>query len=218
MKVALCMSGVPRGEYESLTFIKNMSEKHDCYLFLHYWNPKTFPANESWSKKQTYDFSSEQIPLPSEKIFYKKEEFADHELEFKTIYDTIPEQYRWRKDLGPSSMFYGVKQAFLLKEEYEKEINQKFDCVFRMRFETYIKFITIENFDLDLLHIPAFGSHPICDQFAFSNSQIMSFYSNCYDNIIELSKNDLYHPERILNQHLKNQPIKLLHFGNDMSL
>lgn len=218
MKVALCMSGIPRGEYEGFNFVKKMSEKYDCYLFLHSWNPKSFPYNESWSKKMPSDFSKEHIPLPLEKIFHKEEEFLNCESQLIEKYNCIPSQYLWRKDIGPCSMFYGIKQASLLKEEYENKAGEKFDCSFRIRFETYIKFITIENFDLKLLHLPAFGSYPICDQFAFSNSQNMSYYSNCYENIVELSKNDLYHPERILNQHLKDQPVNLVHFGNDMSL
>jgi len=212
------MSGAPRGEYEGFNFVKNMSEKYDCYLFLHSWNPSSFPSAESWSKKHASNFSIDQAPLEKGKIFYKQEDFSTYESEFKSIYDKIPPQYQWRKDLGPCSMFYGIKQASLLKEEYENNSGYKFDCAFRIRFETGIKFITIENFDLNLLHLPAFGSYPICDQFAFSNSKTMSYYSNCYDNIIQLSQGDLYHPERILNQHLKDQPVSLLHFGNEMSL
>ena len=218
MKIALCMSGAPRGEYEGFEFIKNMSQKYDCYLFLHYWDPKTFPNSESWSKKNAQDFDVKNIPIESDKIFYAKEEFSNYESVFKSIYDQIPAQYQWRKDLGPCSMFYGIKQASLLKERYENTNEVKFDCAFRIRFETKIKFITIENFNLSLLNIPAFDSYPINDQFAFSNSALMSHYSNCYDHIVKLAQGDLYHPERMLNQYLKDQPINLLHFGNEMSL
>jgi len=212
------MSGVPRGEYEGLNFIKNMSEKYESYLFLHNWNPNFFPSQESWSKKNPSQFSIDQVPLPSNRIFHKQEEFSEYEPKFKEIYDAIPSQYQWRKDLGVCSMFYSIKQASAMKKEFENKESQKFDCVFRIRFETPVKFITIENFDLKLIHLPAYDSYPICDQFAFSNSDNMSYYCDCYDNIIELAQKDLYHPERILNQHLNSKVINLLHFGNDRSL
>lgn len=220
MKIALCMSGIPRGELQVVEFIKNMSEYHDCHLFLHTWDSSNFPNQESWSKKQSAPFSISDLPLSLDKIMHENEDYNDYAPQFKEIYDKIPEELRWRTDLGICSMFYGIKKASLLKEEYEKTNQEKFDCAFRIRFETKIRMITLENFDLSKLHIPNFETYPINDQFAFSNSTMMSYYSSCYDSIVECAKLDLYHPERILNQHLKksNVDINLLNFGNEMML
>jgi hypothetical protein len=216
MKIALCLSGAPRGDYRFTHFVKKMSEKYDCYLFMHVWDSKSFQASESWSRKDPAEFNYDSIPLPPEKVFKKIENFQDYVPQFTSIYEQIEEQYRWRKDLGVVSMFYGIKQAFNLQEEYEKNQGFEFDCAFRIRFETFVSFVTISNFDLEEIILPSFSSYPINDQFAFSNSNNMHYYASCFDKIVEYSAKDLYHPERILNQHLSSKKLKIKDFGNDM--
>jgi hypothetical protein len=216
VKIALCLSGAPRGDYRFTHFVKKMSEKYDCYLFMHAWDPKSFQASESWSKQEPAEFNYDSIPLPPEKVFKKIEIFQDYVPQFTSIYEQIEDQYRWRKDLGVLSMFYGIKQAFLLHEKFSQEHQLTFDCAFRIRFETYINFITLEKFNLDEINIPSFQSYPVNDQFAFSKISNMKYYTDCYDHIVELSKKDLYHPERILNQHLLGKKINQINFGNDM--
>jgi hypothetical protein len=105
------------------------------------------------------------------------------------------------------SMFHSIKMADMARREWMED----YDCVIRCR--TDLKFtrpIESRHFeDLSKIYIPEEG----CwggqnDFFAFSSGDNMHKYSKCFDYLESHMKGGgIFHPETILNHHLKVQGV-----------
>lgn len=112
------------------------------------------------------------------------------------------------------SMYDKIKQANLLKCEYEKEQGFRYDVVIRFRPDIYLRSqIDIVN-DLDKWHIPKFGDWAgLNDQMLWSNSANMDFACGLSDDILSYLEEDSnlpFNPEALLKKRWQKSGCPLL--------
>ena len=206
MRIALCISGQPRGLEKNVNHIIEHlikpSEISD--VFIHTW------FDESLIGKP---FSSGQ-PAQNEKLGCWTEDTLDQLNKLnpiKFLYEPNKsfEEFNDLEGL-PSAMqtqlasnIYSVYSANKLKSDYEKENNFKYDLVIKTRIDCkYDKAYDIRNY-LDInwtsvLHIPYIHQHmraddsypssdgtfysSLSDTFAYGSSQIVDIFSNIFTN------------------------------------
>jgi len=222
-KLAICLSGVPKYYYFSVDSIKKYFVNAD--LFIHCWQLNL--PNQNKSKIDLDDISAnftryinyidstekELINLYNPKK-YKIESFFDKYEEFKNIKNRFLSDPNkkigdpWAASSSLVSMYYSIHQANKLKIEYEFENNFTYDYVIRMRFDSQVFDWRDEYFpNDDTLVIPKFSKVPeeppdyLNDQFWRSNSSIMNKTCDIFNY---LEKLDVYHPEMMLRQYVRD--------------
>ena len=177
MKIALCLSGQPRGLATAFQYVKkNLLDKHDVTIFAHLWQDSTKDLAPLWMYNPK-KFELEQPMNPD-----------------LTKYTRVPPpQPNWKVKnpaLSTYAQFYSLMKANNLKREHEKEFDMTFDWVIRSRFDfalnTEIPFAELDN---TKLYIPNCRMTPNRDfgndQFAFSSSRNMDKYCNVFNRIDE---------------------------------
>lgn len=111
------------------------------------------------------------------------------------------------------SGLWNVKQANLLRKEYEKENNIKYDIVFKSRIDTFF-FSKISQSDLELassgkILIPnawdfkCVNSWAVSDAFALSSPEVMDVYASFYDYVdLYFDRGDIFHAESLMGRHI----------------
>lgn len=193
MKIALCLSGQPRGLIKAYQYVSaSLLTRYKVDIFCHSW----------YQNEQTELSLILKLYNPKSFLFEK-----DWQLELKR------KNYNIASPLHPAyytfSAYKSIMESIKLKKIYEKQNNFTYDCVIRSRYDYALnkKFI-FENEDMNKIHFPFENingdTKPFyTDQFAFSNSTNMDIYSMVYCNI------DDYHDsgcringEDLLNAHL----------------
>ena len=172
MKTAICLSG-------ELRSIENCIEG---------WKEKILPKLGDYD---TFYFTWDDDP-DKEKLKYL------NQLNLKDIIieprKTFPEKMyalRKRKEVNVQGLLrqtYCIKRSNQLKQKYEKEHNFKYDCVLRLRPDTFIVpdsvFPDVSSANLNELHVfkhdAWFGYN---DRIYFSNSENMDIVDNRFDFI-----------------------------------
>ncbi len=176
MKIALCLSGQPRGLVTAFQYVKkNLLDKHDVTVFFHAWN------NES---------ETEILKLYTNSQLWLTEPPQDPDLSKYTR--VPPPQPNWKVKnpaLSTWAQFYSLNKANTLKIKYEREFGI-FDWVIRSRFDFALNTeIPFEELDNSKLYIPNCRMTPNRDfgndQFAFSSSRNMDKYCNVFNRIDE---------------------------------
>ena len=218
-KVAICVSGVPRGDY-CTEFIERISLYNQVYVFVWYWNDQDEVLKQHsrrGSIPQPFtpqNFSS----IPGVALQCESDSFSKYKDGFQAQRDQLP-HFDWnREDLGIYGMTFAIKKANEMREKFEQENNIIFDCVIRARFEA--KFIqpgstnyspdakfSVSDYDLaNIIYISCTNrdiKYGMGDCIGFSSSQNMSLYSKVYDNLNELSAIEGYTPEKIFYHNLQ---------------
>jgi len=217
-KLAICISGVPRGYY-CVDAIKRISEYNDTTVFIWYWNDfnNTELEINSWRKSPIDSkFNPNVFIIENVKTYYESGSFSEMSPIFKEQKSKLT--VTGREDLGIYGMTYAIMMSNKMREDYEKRNNMKFDCVMRARFE--LKFLgpgstnydpnaifRVENYDLNKLWISHTNTNirdGMCDCIAFSNSETMSHYSTVYNRLNELSEIEEHNPEIIFHHNTKH--------------
>jgi hypothetical protein len=176
MKIALCLSGQPRGLATAFQYVKkNLLDKHDVTVFFHTWN------NVS---------ETEILKLYTNSQLWLTEPPQDPDLSKYTR--VPPPQPNWKVKnpaLSTWAQFYSLNKANTLKIKYEREFGV-FDWVIRSRFDFALNTeIPFEELDNSKLYIPNCRMTPNRDfgndQFAFSSSRNMDKYCNVFNRIDE---------------------------------
>jgi hypothetical protein len=219
MRVALCLSGQPRyleRGFEALsnTFLKN----YNVDVFSHIWFDKSLAGQDvklclQYNRRIKWEENADKMLLkyynPKKYMFEPPREFSVKGLEganFELI----------SSDPGRIlSMFYSIKQANLLKMQYEQENNFKYDLVIRARTDLIIQNMSLDLNNIDQTKIYCYGTNhyemfrpdiEICnDQLAIGSSKNIDVYSSLYDKIEYYWINDRPWSmvgERILAHHL----------------
>jgi len=218
--LAICLSGIPRGLY-CVETIKKISKYNNTVLFIWYWKEEKKDSLASNSRRKSpyhEDFDPSIFDIENIKYFHDSELFdlkvpifkeKKQKLKSKTIKD--------RDDLGIYGMTYGIMKANEMRENYERKNNMVFDCVMRARFElSFLKkgstnydenaVFRVEDFDMNKLWISHTNTdikYGMNDCLAFSNSKIMTHYSNVYNRLDELSKLEAHSPEIVFHHNTK---------------
>jgi hypothetical protein len=174
MKIALCISGYMRTFKHTFACLNEhlLSQYPEIDTFIHTWQNTDYWTNAALDIEEVKNLYhpkkiiiENQFSLPIAPIMISKN----------------PEKLRNINNV--LSMFYKIKKCNDLKSEYEQENNFKYNCVIRFRADIKLHApIILEH--LSDISIPKFGDFGgLNDQFAFSNSENMDFYSSLYDKI-----------------------------------
>lgn len=176
MKVALCISGLPRTWKKTFPEVqKNLIQYHNADVFIHSW----FEENEKEFDELLEAYKPKRFLLEKNNSIHISKEY-DGGVPGHTVYAAF-------------SMYKSIWSCNSIKSYYESENNFTYDWVFRIRFDYLINsHIDISKYDNNFLYVPnRHSSHPwnnkkptlICDMFAFSSSSTMNSYSAVYQNI-----------------------------------
>ena len=173
MKIALCFSGQPRNVKKGYEYHKtNLLEHYDVDVFCHVWN--------------TDGSDDVLIYNPIDVIV---EESLTNDLSKYTR--VPPPQPNWKvKDPARAAwnLTYSLYKANELKIKHEQKNEIKYDWVVRSRYDFALNVVIPFN-DLDntKLYIPNCRMTPQRDfgndQFAFSSSENMDKYADCFNHI-----------------------------------
>jgi len=218
MKVALCISGQPRGIPFSIKFIReNLVDPNGITdIFIHTWYHKDWDnrlfdsaqpnQNErvgSW-KPQT-DALLQKFLEPISMVCDKPNPFEE--------YSNLPQPGTCDQS-KIASLFYGMWKANELKREHEIKTGEKYDLVIRTRLDLVYKkpvilpdLLANINYDSNSVYTPAmYQEHrmndsyststgtlysSMADTFAFGSSETMDKFCSVYPNFLELHK-ELY--------------------------
>lgn len=206
-KIALCISGQPRGIPRScnelIDNIVKVNENVD--IFLHAWfNPNNIGKN----------YGSAQ-PAQDSKVGYIKEgtdKILLEQLNPKKYIIEPQKAFPFAKKLKSAptarqeimaSIFYSMYKSNELKKKYEEENSFKYDCVIRTRYDLHyhhpICVADYEDFYKEKIVVSARYQHdqdrtpwrnllPMVDIFAFSSSENMDIFCSVFPNMISLNK------------------------------
>jgi hypothetical protein len=202
MRIALCLSGQPRGLPLCLELLKkNLLGIENMDVFLHAWfdentigQPYDSAQNSQTSKvgvvhPQTRELLLDELK-PVDYIIESQKEFP-----WTQTFTSLPEANQETM----ASIFYSVYTANLLKRKYELLNDFKYDLVIRARYDLWYdhsinvldyldeaktKIVTAEKFQ-GLRNNPSFihGDYTLTDIFAFSTSKLMDIFCDTYPHM-----------------------------------
>lgn len=200
MKIALCLSGQPRGLPLSLEALKYGLDVENMDVFFHAWfDPSTI--GQSYDSAQAHQQGrvglvhpqTEELLLglnPKDYIFEPQKNFP-----FTNLFQSSPEANQDRM----ASIFYSIYMANMLKRRYELLNDFKYDLVIRTRYDLLYEeridvtkyaqlaktmIITSEKFQ-GIRNKPDFthGGYTLTDIFAFSSSENMDVFCDTYPHM-----------------------------------
>jgi|688.fasta_scaffold662612_1 hypothetical protein len=135
-KIALCISGAPRNHH-CVDFVKRIAQDYETCVFINYWGCEDVIKEHMWiTKTCEIGFEPEIYRVNNVHLEYSSQLFSDMIPTFEDVRKQILPERLCRKDLGTISMCYSIKRSNDLREAYETKHGFKFDCVFRLRFES----------------------------------------------------------------------------------
>jgi hypothetical protein len=221
MKLAICLSGLPRSfkrTYDSLN--KYILSNYECDIFISTWDLIT-PDD----KKDQYSQDGkieEYIDLYKPKD-YEIEKFTNETFQKFFNYKNLKHTYNISPSLIP--MVYKIYKANKLRLDFENRNNIKYDAIIRTRSDlSYQNVLPVneiirakngECFTRTSKHHPLtylnFPVH-ISDLYFLSNSENANIYANFYfdlESVLEQTRNPI--AEINLEKHLENNNIKWIH-------
>ena len=200
MKIALCLSGQPRGLPLSLEILKaNLIGIENMDIFLHAWyDPDTIGQPYDSAQSSTLGHVGFVHPRTEELLLSlnPKDYIMEPQKEFP-----FARRFASRPDANQEKMvsiFYSIYMANLLKKRHELLNDFKYDLVIRTRYDMWYEkpidvmeyweqsrthIVTAEKFQ-GLRNDPKFthGNYTLTDIFAFSTSENMDVFCDTYPN------------------------------------
>jgi hypothetical protein len=232
MKIALEISGQPRGLPICLKFIKSAlidpnADGNELDIFIHAWHNEA-DVGKSYSSAQPSqnDGRTGRVKANTATILcdtLKPKKFLiEPQKEFPHLRNLKSEPSANQELLG--SNFYSVYMANELKKQYEQENSFKYDIVIRTRYDLFyeskIKTMDYADYLDKIVVMEEFQNHqdwknnpdqPMVDIFALGNSKNMDIFSSVYPNMESL--NEIINPrfgENYLGRHVRsNNELKL---------
>ena len=214
MRVALCLSGHLRSFVDTHVSLRNnIIDKLNADVFIHTWN---FIGS-------SIHIDGGTVAIPTVNMQNQiKAWYKPVHMTIEPIKHGLGEKYRKylvdpRCPNSITNMFYKIHMADKLRQDYEYRNNFTYNLVIRARPDLLFESSLHKN-HIDVasqqgfLCIPEFGHFDgINDQFAFGNSQVMSIYSNCYNELDKWAPKVPFKPEPILKHHVMEHklPIQL---------
>lgn len=191
MKIALCLSGQPRGLVKAHSYVKrNLLDKYDVDVFCHTW------SNENDISKLYSPISIKEDPPSLLQV-------SEH---YKTR-DPINHPAR-----NTFCFFYSIMEA----DKLRRNSGKNYDVVIRSRYDYAIaRSIDFSQFDMSSIWVPMvkipMPTGFLCtDQFAFSNIENMEAYSNVYPSIDDYYNSGIpINGEDLLSHHIRNNKISV---------
>jgi hypothetical protein len=170
--------------------------------------PEEYQNELNLNRKKLYELGEDKkfFPPPSEENEFNF--VKDKEVLKLWHYGCIP--------YNILSQYYSIHKSNELKKIYEYQNDIKYDCVMRMRSDLIFNaHIDPLNCDMNYLYALNRGSHRgtelnLCDLFAFSSSDNMDIYSDCFLFIptIYFTYGTDFIPEILLDKYIQIRNIK----------
>lgn len=191
MKIALCLSGQPRGLTKAYDYVKrNLLDNHAVDVFCHTW---------SNSNTITELYSPVAIQEDHPSLISVSDTY--------TTRDPINHPAR-----NTFCFFYSIMEADRLRRESGRE----YDIVIRSRYDFAVaRNIDFSQFDpskiwVPLVKIPMPEGFLCTDQFAFSSSKNMELYSDVYNHIHKYYEDGVpINGEDLLSHHMRRKAIEV---------
>jgi len=200
MRIALCLSGQPRGLPLSLELLRKGLDVDNMDVFLHAWYDSS-TVGQSYDSAQIHQQGRVGIVHPQTEEFLLGLNPKDYILEpqkefrFAKEFKQLPEANQEKM----ASIFYSIYTANMLKRKYEMLNSFKYDLVVRARYDLLYEekidvtkytqlaktmIITSEKFQgtrnkSDFIH----GGYTLTDIFAFSSSENMDVFCDTYPHM-----------------------------------
>lgn len=217
MKIALCISGQPRNVKQGYEFIKrNIIEYNNPDIFIHTWitsaemgkdfvnptnNIKVADAIDTSISNTILELYSPTITDFEEQIKFDEKDYND-----RAFMGVVPS---W-----VLSMWYSVRSANRLQQQYVEQTGIAYDVIIRTRFDWAVnESMKMDKLITDSIICPrdCFSPDGFNDQFAAGPPNLMNVYSNLYDHIEEYYRHDgqPFCNEILLKHHLVKNKIKV---------
>lgn len=223
MKIALCLSGQPRGIPLCLSFIQNniIKPNNISDVFFHAWhNEKDVGKFYNSAQSNQNGFVGLVKPNTEDTLvntLKPKLFLVEPQRDFLHLRNLIQEPSANQEFLG--SNFFSVWSANELKRQYEQEQGFLYDCVIRTRYDLFYNapikvkdyqekitgdnIVLMERFQNDQ-DSKNNSNQPMVDIFAFGSSKVMDVFSSVYPNMVELNKQiSPRFGENYLGQHIR---------------
>jgi hypothetical protein len=207
MKIALCLSGQPRGLPVSLDCLKKGLNIDTMDVFFHAWfDPDT--VGTAYDSAQSNQLGKVGIVHPdTEQLLLETLKPVDYIFEPQRTFP-FTQRFRELPDANQdrmASIFYSIYMANLLKRKHELLNDFKYDLVIRTRYDLiYDEKIDVTKYiDIAKTHIVtsekfqglrnnpnfAHGNYTLTDIFAFSSSENMDVFCDTYPNMTYIHNN-----------------------------
>ncbi len=224
MRVALLLCGQPRKALETCEIIKKLIiDPNKADVFMHMW----YDDNDLYMEKVEKDRGVCNLERGIDKKlidFYKPKGVIVEKQKFKKFnnydcdYYKIPKKYTNNllkcgnnKKLSIEEMklriiryphlsqLYSIFKCNLIKEEYSLENNILYDCVIKLRYDSFPKTELIcEKYDMNYIYYEDIGQpdNIISDWFNMGSNTIMNIYSSIFLNFKYLNNNKMYYKRK----------------------
>lgn len=208
MRVALCISGMPRSFRRAYPSIKtNLIDPHSCDIFISTWKSEVvdemFPETDS-----AEEFIELYNPIKFDIEIYN----ARREATFQTNIFHLRSDQAGRSVRRMIPMYYKIFLADLHRSIYEQENGFTYDVVVRCRSD--LEFTSPVNFEApkrDVVYFPEINSqNHVNDQFWYSDSQTATVVGSLYYAIPTLWHHGVFiHGETLLWSYLATKQIAI---------
>ena len=123
LRIAFDVSGIQRFPHKSLNTIRNFETYCEAYTFIHTWENSDFLKNYCYSNVEyNLEEPTESFVKRYPNVEYKIElnEYRKIAPYFDELFNKIKDP-NWRKNSSHFSMFYSMKQADLLRRNFEQK-------------------------------------------------------------------------------------------------
>lgn len=201
MKIALCLSGLPRQVEEGFPYIKQaILDRYDVDVFAHTWVEDPWRnTNQVTMEPPKTDYETRTNEVSKILKLYKPKSFSIDQYHIRQ--ETYQSNPNYILCTRYCSMLESVFIANELKKRYEEQNHFKYDCVIRCRYDYgIIGLINFESFDLkNHLYVRWAEqqiSDAISDQFAFGTSERMDIWCDLYNHMYEMAE-----------EYIRNNPV-----------
>lgn len=200
MKIALCLSGQPRGLPLCLEWMKSALDLSNMDIFCHTWFDAA-TIGQPFDSAQSHQTGTVGKVHPQTKELILGLNPVECYMEpqrqfpFARQFKSLPEANQERM----ASMFYSIYTANMMKRKYELEHDFIYDLVVRARYDLFYRnpidvtkyvdlaktgIVTAEKFQ-GLRNDPLYihGNYTMTDIFAISTSKHMDIFSSTYVNM-----------------------------------
>jgi len=217
MKVAICISGIPRHKV-CTDLVQRIGSWYETVVFLNYWEYDPTIVNHQYnggaSGKLPVHFHPNIFNSSLYEYYYTSQPFKPMIPYFKKLFNEIIPEAHNRPDLGVFGMFYSILKSHEMRKNYEKKHSIKFDVVIRARFESGFRsdegqhsILDLYDYDMNILWTPDINinlENGMNDQLAFSNGDNMEIYMTAFNRLVPLSNRFKHSPEWIAHFNIES--------------